>query len=418
MTDAALKPSYRALFAVPSIGRILVGIVIARTAGTMSSVVLVLFTLTYFKSPELAGVVTFVSLVPGIIVSPLAGALLDRHGRTRLVILDYVMATTAAMTIALLAGTGLLTAPLLLVIAFVNSLTFPLSTSGLRSLLPLIVPRHLWERANAIDSNGYVIATLIGPPAAGALIAFAGGPLALAAVGVAYAVAALVMVGIPDPRTPYESSGGLLADALAGVRYTVRNRTLRALAVAVSLWNVGGGILQILVPVLLIDRLHESPAVVGLVWAVSGVTGLVAALFVGRIDSRGRERWLIVWPLLGCAAAYVTLLGPPQLLVIVAVLAVMGLMNGPMDVAMFTIRQRRTDAAWMGRAFAVSMALNFAGFPVGSALGGLLVGGWVGVAVLLGTASALLAAFFAWRLIPDRDETTHESEAEALGMAH
>ena len=66
---------------------------------------------------------------------------------------------------------GTFSAPLLLLIAAGNGFTWPLSTSGLRSLLPLIVPRPLWERANAIDSNGYVIATLIGPPAAGALVA-------------------------------------------------------------------------------------------------------------------------------------------------------------------------------------------------------------------------------------------------------
>lgn len=413
MSDTAPTPSYRALFAVPAIGRILLGIVIARTAATMSAVVLVLFTLTYFKSAELAGAVTFVSIAPGILVAPLAGALLDRHGRTRLVILDYVVAAGACIAIAALASNGRLSAPLLLLIATCNGLTWPLSTSGLRSLLPLIVPRPLWERANAVDSNGYVIATLIGPPAAGALVAFAGGPLALAVVGAVFALAAVVMVGMPDPRTPYESTGGLLADAWAGVRYVFRNRTLRALAVAASLWNVGGGILQILVPVLLIDRLHESPAVVGLVWAVSGVTGLVAALFVGRIDSRGREKWLIVWPLVGSAAVFATLLAPPQLWLIVVVLAVVGLLNGPMDVAMFTIRQRRTDPAWMGRAFAVSMALNFAGFPLGSALGGLLVNRSVELAVLLGAGSALLAALGARWLIPNRDESAEPETGSA-----
>ena len=135
------------------------------------------------------------------------------------------------------------------------------------------------------------------------------------------------------------------------------------------------------------------------------------------MDSRGRERRLIAWPMVGSAAAYAVLLGPPQLLVVVAVLAVIGLLNGPMDVAMFTIRQRRTDPAWMGRAFAVSMAFNFAGFPVGSALGGLLVGHSIEAAVLLGTAATLVAAFFAWRLIPDRDEATGErmpSDADAI----
>lgn len=124
---------------------------------------------------------------------------------------------------------------------------------------------------------------------------------------------------------------------------------------------------------------------------------------MAEIDTRGRERRLIVWPLVGSAAVYALLFAPPQLWLIAAVLGLIGLLNGPMDVAMFTIRQRRTDPAWMGRGFAVSMALNFAGFPVGSALGGLLVGESLNVAVLLGTVSALLAAFCAWRLIPDRD---------------
>ena len=88
--------------------------------------------------------------------------------------------------------------------------------------------------------------------------------------------------------------------------------------------------------------------------------------------------------MLGTAAVLATLLAPAQLWLIVAVLAVVGFLNGPMDVAMFTIRQRRTDPAWMGRAFAISMALNFAGFPVGSALGGLLVDHSVDLAVLIG----------------------------------
>ena len=65
-------------------------------------------------------------------------------------------------------------------------------------------------------------------------------------------------------------------------------------------------------------------------------------------------------------------------------MAIQGFLNGPMDVALFTLRQRRTDPAWMGRAFAVSMALNFVGYPFGAAIGGALVG--LGVAVPLGVA--------------------------------
>ena len=54
-------------------------------------------------------------------------------------------------------------------------------------------------------------------------------------------------------------------------------------------------------------------------------------------------------------------------------MAISGLANGPLDIALFTLRQRRTDPAWMGRAFTVSMNLNFSGFPIGAAVAGVLV---------------------------------------------
>ena len=55
---------------------------------------------------------------------------------------------------------------LLLVIAGLSSFTAPLSNPGLRTLFPLMTPRHLWEPVNAIDSNGWVIASIVGPPIA------------------------------------------------------------------------------------------------------------------------------------------------------------------------------------------------------------------------------------------------------------
>jgi hypothetical protein len=67
---------------------------------------------------------------------------------------------------------------------------------------------------------------------------------------------------------------------------------------------------------------------------------------------------------------------------------------------MFTLRQRRTDPAWLGRAFAVSMSLNFLGYPIGAALGGQLAA--MGSAIAIGTAIsvAALSAVLSWWLIP------------------
>jgi MFS family permease len=158
--------SYRALFRVPSVAPLLAGMEIARIAQSMVGVTIVLFTLAAYRSASLAGAATFFSIFPGIVVSPIAGALLDRHGRTRLVVLDYVMAFTAMALMGTLALFGVLPVWLLIMITAVASLTTPLSGTGLRSLFPIIIPARLWERVNAIDSTGYVAAMIIGPPAA------------------------------------------------------------------------------------------------------------------------------------------------------------------------------------------------------------------------------------------------------------
>ena len=177
------------------------------------------------------------------------------------------------------------------------------------------------------------------------------------------------------------TSGRILRDALDGVRYAWSNRTIRGLGFSISTLNLAGGITTIVVPLLVIQQLGYSEALVGVVFALSGVAGMVSALLFGRVDTRGREWRLLVVPMLGIAPFIALLLVPAAvegldplvgLLFIAAGRSAAGLLNGPMDIALFTIRQRRTDPAWTGRAFAVSMAMNFVGFPIGAALAGVL----------------------------------------------
>lgn len=400
MQPAELPPSYRELFRIPSLGRILLGMALSRIGGSMLGVAIVLFTLDRFSSPALAGIVTFASVAPGLLVSPIVGALLDRHGRSRLIVIDQLVGATALVTIAVLAIAGALTAPVLVLVTVVAGLTAPLSSVGLRTLFPLIVPRRLWERVNAIDVNGYVVATLIGPAAAGLLVELAGAPEALLVIAGLYLAAAVVFIRIADPVTETASTGRLLVDAWQGLRYTLRNPTLRGLGISLAITNVGGGIMTIVVPVLVLNGLGLGDAVVGGVWAVSGLTGGVGALVAGRWRVQGRERPMLVWALAGIAATTAALTLSPTLPMLLGVMAVQGFLNGPADVALFTIRQRRTDPAWLGRAFAVSMSLNFAGYPFGAAIGGVLVGVGIVPAVAVAAGFTGLAAVLSFVLLP------------------
>ncbi len=397
-------PSYRALLAVPSLGRVLLGMQIARISQSMVSIVVILFALQRYDSPPLAGIVAFASIAPGMIVSPIAGALLDRHGRVRLIILDYFVASTSLLLVATLSFAGDLPAWLLLAIVTISSLTGPLSSSGLRSLFPLLVPEPLWERVNAVDSNGWVLATVVGAPFGAVFAQVLGFEPALGIIAAGYLAAALVMIGAPDPRTEVASTGNLLRDAWLGLVYTWHNRTLRALAISLSTLNLSGGVIQIVVPLLVLKRLGMGQDMVGYVFGLSGAFGVVSAFVCGRLRTEGRERRLIILPAICFIGTTAILLWPAGLLPIVACMAISGLANGPLDIALFTLRQRRTDPAWMGRAFTVSMNLNFSGFPIGAAVAGIIVTNSIEAAIVFGVAANVAGALLGYLLIPRADE--------------
>jgi nitrate/nitrite transporter NarK len=99
---------------------------LSRLAGRMFALTIVLYALTRFGSPVLAGWLAFAAMAPGLLASPLAGALIDRVGSVWAITVD--MTASAACVTALLVADGLGWAqtPTLLVLTCLFSLTSPL----------------------------------------------------------------------------------------------------------------------------------------------------------------------------------------------------------------------------------------------------------------------------------------------------
>jgi MFS family permease len=200
------------------------------------------------------------------------------------------------------------------------------------------------------------------------------------------------------------STGNLLRDAWLGLVYTWHNRTLRSLAISLSTMNLGGGVIQIVVPVLILKHLGMGQDMVGYMFGLSGLFGVGSAFISGRIRTEGRERRMILIPATGFVFTSAIIIWPGSIVPIAVSMAVSGLLNGPLDIAMFTLRQRCTDPAWMGRAFTVSMNLNFSGFPIGAAVTGIMLSVWpVEVAIIFGVAANALGALLGYILIPRSD---------------
>ena len=399
-TPGSIAPSYVALLRVPGFGRVALGTLLARLGGQMWEIVLVLFVLQRYQSPSLAGLAVLLAILPGLALSPVAGALLDRQGRVRLMILDYAVTAGLMATIAVLSLGHRLPPVLLLLIVSILGVSNILSITGARSLFPLMLPRALWDRANGLDTSMYSLTAVVGPAIAGLVVArFGPEPGLLVTAGVA-AIASASLLGVHEPIARADSAGSLIGDAGAALRYVVRHRSLRGLAITLFLANLGFGVIPVGIPVLVLRHLHGSAATVGQIFAVVGLAGLVAGLLIGRVSTEGRERRLIAGCIAIQAPTLVLLAFTSTLPVVFAIAVIAGAAGSVINVGIFALRQRRTDPAWFGRAFAVSMSLNFAGAPIGSALSGPLLEHSIAVPLLLGAAINVVAVVAALVLIP------------------
>jgi MFS family permease len=397
--------SYRQLLGTPDVRALLLATCLSRLAGRMFALAIVLYALMLARSPVLAGWLAFASVAPGLVVSPIAGALIDHAGSKWAITVDMIASAVLVAALALADRLGSAGAPVLLVLTGLFSLTSPLSTAGIRALLPRLVPVTALDRANALDTTTHGVSDVLGPALAGMLVGFGGPQLALCTIAITYAAAAFCIGRINRPAGRLPRLPALLRQALNGLVRVVRQPTLRGLAVSYALYEVAWGMLVVVVPVFATRRFGAGTAdiIAGLLWAGLGVAGGLGALIAGHLRTAGRERQVIALGMLVSASGVWPLAAEFGLTGLVLGMMLVGAMAGPIDVGVLTLRQRRTDPAELGRVLSVSISLNTAGMPLGSAVAGVLVTWSASATFAVGALASVLGAA-AVALIPPRDE--------------
>jgi MFS family permease len=405
-TTMAHRPtSYRDLLGVADLPALLAAAALSRLANSMLSLAIILYALQRFSSPALAGWLSFALVGPGLVVSPLAGALLDRIGPAFAVTVDMAASSALIVLLILADRFGWASPTMLLVLVAAFSLTNPLSRAGVRTLLPGLVPSEALDRANALDTSIYAATDVLGPGVTGLLVGFLGSSPAFIAIALAYAGAAF-FISLVRRLPGAAPAGSLLGQALEGIAVVVRQATLRGLAISYSLYQVAWGVFFVVVPVLAVRNFPPGigSSVAGFMWAAAGFAGGIGALVAGHLRTSGRERAvmaigmlvmaLAVWPVASEFGFYGLIVG----------LLIAGTVGGPIDVGLLTLRQRRTNPRHFGRVLSVSMSLNVVGFPLGSALAGVLMTHSLLATFLLASIASALGAAAAMA-IPRDDDT-------------
>jgi len=123
-------------------------------------------------------------------------------------------------------------------------------------------------------------AAVLGPGIAGWLIGLVGAPLAVAADAASYLGSAAFVSRI-EGREPEPPRSGvrvqLRTQVGEGLRYVVRDSSLRAIAIAAGITNLFGRIVVIVMLIYLVRTVGYSPSAVGVVFAIGGVGFLLGA---------------------------------------------------------------------------------------------------------------------------------------------
>ena len=359
---------------------------LARISDEMFAVGVVLLVLDRTGSAGLAGLVVSAITLPSLVTAPLLGAWLDLTGRRRsLMVIDQLLIATVLLAIIALAEGGPEWS--IPAVALVAGLTYPLSFGGFTSLIPAIVPEELLAGANALEASSFNFALVIGPALAGTLAGVFDPAVALAVEAVLAVVALFLILAIPNldrppQRGPGRSLGSIVA---AGLRLIVEVPQLRGVTVAGALGLAGLGLLTLAFPLFAVEHLGADLGDAGYLWAAFAVGSTAGALTLVRLQRRFHSERIVVVAMATFGA--LMLLWPlaaslPLMLVLVAVAA---MADGPGLAATFAVRQQRVPADLYGQVFTTAAGLKVGAFSLGAALAGPVATG-------LGSAEALLVA--------------------------
>jgi surfactin synthase thioesterase subunit len=185
------------------------------------------------------GLLTLLAIAPGVLVAPLAGAVIDRVDR-RVVMLagDSAAGLVIAATAACYASGNLLQWPIYPLLALLSvALTF--QRLAYLSAVPQLVPKQFLGHANGLVQTADGTARLIAPLAGAALLAAFGIEWILLLELATIVVSVAVVVAVRFPRTmAHQRREPLLAEIVAGLRYSVGNRSFRAMLGLFAVVNV------------------------------------------------------------------------------------------------------------------------------------------------------------------------------------
>lgn len=329
-------------------------------------------------TPVQLGLLAAARTAPVLLFGLLAGVWVDRLRRRPILIAADLGRGLLLCSIPAAALLGALRMEQLYIVAVLVSLLSLFFDVAYQSYLPALVRREQLVEGNSKLSISDSVAEIAGPPLGGALVQLISAPLAVLVDALSFLASALALalIRVREPGPPPARRQHIWRDIVEGLRVALGTPVLRALLGSAVTISLAGGVVGALYNLYAIQELGLSPAAVGLVIGVGGLSALVGGLVAERAARRfGVGRAIVGGLALGGGAQMLILLarGPVALnlaLLLLAQAADIGL--AVYFINEVSLRQTITPDRLLGRVNASAGFLMAGAGLIGALLGGAL----------------------------------------------
>jgi len=355
---------------------------------------------TLTTSPVMVALVSTASTLPVFLLGLPSGALADILDRRRYFAATQLWVSVNALVLAAMALLQVLTAPLLLVLTFVNGIGLAMRWPVFAAIVPQVVGRDVMPQALALNGIAMNLSRVVGPALAGALLA-AYSPAAVFVLNALLAGVAftLILRWRSEPRTstlPGERFWGAMR---AGINYTMQSSRLRLVLLRIGLFFLQVTGLMALLPLVARELHGGGPATFTVMLSCVGVGAIMAAMRFPHWRQRfSRDQFIRIGTLVHALMSSLIIL-VPEIWVAVPAMLVIGM--AWISVAnSLTVAAQQAMPDWVrARGMSIYQMALMGGSAAGSLIWGQ-VASWSSVrnAVLLAAAFGLLVILATRRL--------------------
>jgi len=358
--------------------------------------------LTLHATAGQMGILGAVQLAPFLLLGLFAGVWVDRLRRRPILIAADIGRALLLSVIPLMALTHTLRIEYLYLVGFgLGTLELFFDVSYM-SFLPSLIKREQLVDGNSMLQMSDSVAQVSGPGLGGALVQLLTAPLAIAVDALSFLVSAIsiIAIGAREDAVPVDTQRDAWREMREGLRLVIGNPLLRAIGGCTATLNLSANLLFTVYMLYCTTSLGLSPAVIGAIFAVGGLSTIAGTLLAGRAATRfGVGRVLVASPfLIGMASILIPLAGGPRLIAVlflVGAQVLFGIGRPIFDINQLSLRQAITPQRLQGRVNASMLFIVWGVIPIGSLLGGLL-GSTIGLRQTLAVGAVGMSLAFIW----------------------